>query len=507
MMPGVRVLLRRRRRISSEDEPIRSACLAPRGQLYFRPDGDVRVCCRNENPLGNVGRDRLVDIWHNPLRLGIRDALDADDYGAGCQHCGAEVSVEGRAGSYPEQFDQLPVRGAEGDRWPRHMEFTLSINCNLQCIQCNGDASSAIRTHRERRPLLRKVYGEEFFEDLREFLPHLSTASFSGGEPFLAEENYRVWQLIAEVAPDLPVTVVTNATQWTPRVQEALSRIRCSFRFSIDGATAATYDSIRVGASFDSVMENVGRYLAYTRERGTSAAVNHCLMPQNVHEFPELLTWADSLGLPVHVSVVRDDSRIGGEDPGFSIVRRSPEDIAAMHRLLSERADEMEGTLQLNLQTWRAELARLGSWSKLTSDELRRLWGVSGTTVLMFTCQGDGPTDDRVARAELEAETSAPVHTLAWGREETIVEASESFSTVLGAHAAERLRGLSPLGWRSMFESSLGPLLDYRILSEAPDRIEATATFERATARVSMVPVRDSSGWAETAHQMFSFLP
>lgn len=103
------------------------------------------------------------------------------------------------------------------------MEFNLSNACNLQCIQCNGDLSSSIRIHRERRAPLAKV--RRRLEDLAALLPP-DEAQFAGGEPFLGVENFRAWELIAEVSPSLGCTVVTNATQWNRRVERVLEQLR-----------------------------------------------------------------------------------------------------------------------------------------------------------------------------------------------------------------------------------------------------------------------------------------
>ncbi|MFZ4518903.1 MAG: radical SAM protein [Microthrixaceae bacterium] len=488
------------------EPPLHSACLAPQVQLDLRPNGDVRVCCRNETPLGNLAVDRLGDLWAGHARQRVVASLARHDYGAGCGHCGAEVAAEGRGGSYPEQFDQHAATVADGSAWPSHIEFTLSINCNLQCAQCNGEASSAIRAHREGRPPLPKVYDDRFFEDLRTFIPHLRSASFSGGEPFLAEENFRVWDLIAELNPDLEVTIITNATQWTPRVESVLERLRCSFRLSIDGFTPRTYESIRVGADHQRVMANVERFVASAADRGTEVAINHCLVRQNVHEFGDLLRWADDLDVTVHVSVVRDDPRVGSGGELFSIVRCPPEEIAVIHRSLQAQDPVVRPALGRNRRVWVEELDRLGSWAAATPDELRGLWGVSGATVLMFTRAGSGPNSDVAARAELARfDERGVAHGVVWGPDETVVSVDGSLAGVLGEEAVALMASGSPRDMVGALESALGPMEEYRVVREEPDRVDAEAGFERCDVRVTMMPLRDANGWAERGVQLMAF--
>lgn len=504
----MRLSLNRNARGDSETtRMVPAACMAPQVQLYFRPTGDVRVCCRNETPLGNITSDRLRDIWFGSSRLDIADALIQGRFPTGCGHCAAEVATEGRIGSYPEQFDtHLEANDAPAERlWPKHMEFVLSINCNLQCGQCNGDASSAIRLHREHRDPLASVFGEEFFEDLRGFIPHLTSASFSGGEPFLAEENYRAWDLIAELNPALPVTIITNATRWTSRVESVLRRLRCSFRLSIDGVTPSTYESIRVGADFEEVMANVERFVMYARSRGTDIGINHCLMPQNAHEFADLLKWADSLDLPVFVSVVRDDVRLASGGEIFSIVRSDPREINAVLEVLLERDTEMMESLGRNRPVWVQEVDRIRAWARSTPQELRQFWGVSSATVLMFRAAGAGPTSDVSARSDLASfADDGQVHTVVWGQSEAVVRTSESFHRLVGGEAARRLVGGSPRDLIGTLERALGSLQDYRVSVEEEDRVEAVARFAHARVRVVMLPIRDEHGWAETANQLLA---
>ena len=423
-------------------------------------------------------------------------ALAQHDYSLGCAPCGAEVAAEGREGSYPASFDSWP---RSDGTWPTLLDFNLSTSCNLQCIQCNGEQSSAIRIHRERRQPLAPSYDDRFFEDIRAFLPHALEARFAGGEPFMASENYRVWAAVAEVAPDLPCMVITNATQWNPRVEAAARSVRMGFVFSIDGITAATYEAIRLGASFERVMENVGHLRAVAADNGMPATVNHCLMVQNHHEFADLLLWAEEAGMAVQVSVVRDpDACAIARQPGGRI-----REIAAV---LEARDAEAREHLSINLATWTTELARVQRWAQLDDDARREVWGISHRSVLMFKAEGTGPTDDRQARLELEAFAPGRVVALTAGDDESYLGATGPISEVFGIDPAE-VAGLATTELYALLEARCGEATEYRMVSDDEDRADVTFRLGGRACRAIMLALRDERGWADRARVLLAMAP
>ena len=495
----------RRRRDPARDRPY-SACYAPSVLLYFQPNGDVRACCRNMGyPLGNIGEQRLAEIWEGPRRHELMARLAQDDYSHGCQGCKWEIDNEGREGSYPQTYEDRanhltadPASGA----WPRSMEFNLSNSCNLQCIQCNGDLSSSIRLHREKRPPMPKVYGDEFFEDLARFLPHLHHVQFAGGEPFLGAENYRAWALIAEVAPDLEVQVVTNATQWNRRVETVLEQVRVAPTFSLDGITAATYEGVRHGAHHDEVMANVERFCAYARRVGTQPTINFCLMAQNHHEFGPLLVFAEERGIRVDVSVVHYPEHC-------SIARLDPARIADIHRSLLAQSDDVLARLDRNAGVWTTEVARVGSWLEGhdPGTDHERLWGAADAGPFSFPKWADRQQDDTQARADLAAfAPDAVLHVLSLGEGDAISECPEATAHGLGT-TPDELVGAPLSRVQDVVERTHGPMIDQHVLGDGPDRIDVVSVFGDVEIRTVIVAMRDATGFADHARVLFASRP
>lgn len=280
------------------------SCRAPWVSLRLSPSGVVQACCVNEEyELGRIGESSLSSIWWGERADALRRALAADDFSLGCVGCAVPRAAGLREQSLAVDYDHFPLTGTV--TWPVHLELALSNTCNLQCQQCNGELSSAIRAQREHRPPLPSPYDDAFFAELAEFAPHLLAATFIGGEPFLAREARRAWDLLLGLDRPPEVWVTTNGTVWDERVEHYLHGLRMGVSLSIDGVEPDTIAALRVGADPDALLANRDRFLAATRSYGRGFKLNFCVMPQNWREFLPFLLEADRLDVPVYAARVQ----------------------------------------------------------------------------------------------------------------------------------------------------------------------------------------------------------
>lgn len=338
--------------IAAGPNAFHTACNAPFVSMFFDQHGDVRACCQNyEVPLGNITRSSIREIWDGPAATGLRDALRNDDLSLGCQFCQWQADEGNSDTVFARTFDRIPVTTTQPE-WPVQMEFSLSNACNLQCTMCDGEFSSAIRAHRELLPPLPAVYGDAFFEELAEFLPHLKTVNVLGGEPFFGREPLRVLEMLAEQGSDAFIAVTTNGTQWSPRIERILDRLPIVLVVSLDGHVPEVYEAIRVGARLDRVLENLDRFQAYAAERETNVALAHCLMRQNWRHFAGYLRFAEERGLEVYVNTV-----VRPED--HSLYRLPIDELAEVVAEM-ERQDHGEAAGLTTLRpTWEGQLRAL----------------------------------------------------------------------------------------------------------------------------------------------------
>jgi MoaA/NifB/PqqE/SkfB family radical SAM enzyme len=337
-----------------------SACYAPATSMYFDQFGKVRACCQNTGHLlGDVNRSTLGEIWRGQPVKTLRRALEQGDFGDGCDFCAWEIAEVGPVGSFSSSYDGHPVGPRPNPTWPEQLEFSVTNTCNLQCVMCNGDWSSAIRAQREHRPPLPSAYPERFYDELVAFIPHLHDAKFTGGEPFLGREPLRILGLLAEHrSPRLRVTITTNGTVCTPRVERLVTELQPRVVVSLDGGTAEAYERIRIGARFDEVIANVDHFRQISTHVDGGVSITHCLMVDNWQSFPELLYLAEERDLVVGINTVRFPER-------HSLFHLLPHELADVVTGLETRNHEVERLLTgQRLDTWRRELAWLRARSE-----------------------------------------------------------------------------------------------------------------------------------------------
>lgn len=286
--------------MASGSTPGRPACVAPSTSLYFDPAGRIQACCINAwRPLGRAPGTSIEEAFTGTAGQRLRDAVAVGDMTLGCRLC----DTHGQERSFARNYDHLVADRA----WPKRLELALSNACNLRCVMCNGELSSAIRTASGRAPLP-TVYGDDFFEELARGLGHVEEVVFLGGEPFLGAEQLRAMDVVANSDRPIRTHITTNATLATPRVIGLIERLRPHLAVSIDALDPELFSAIRLGAHLDTVLENVETFRAVVDRCGGSVSIAFCVMATNFRELPAVCRWADERGLAVTANRVESPS-------------------------------------------------------------------------------------------------------------------------------------------------------------------------------------------------------
>jgi len=112
-----------------------------------------------------------------------------------------------------------------------------------------------------------------------------------GGEPLLRDDLFELLDLMQR--RQLDVHLITNGILLTSRLLTTLASLGTKVMISIDGATKATYEKIRGGASFEKVIEQARNCV----RKGLLEALNFTVMKANYTEIPGIFEIAKSIGV------------------------------------------------------------------------------------------------------------------------------------------------------------------------------------------------------------------
>lgn len=169
------------------------------------------------------------------------------------------------------------------------VKIEATTRCNLKCKMCDHITNS-------RKKIDMSL---DSFKIVLDKLPHLLKISLSGvGEPLL---NPHIFEMI-KMAKDRNIFVgtFTNGTLLSPKIIASVVNSNLDWlNISIDGATKKTYESIRCGAVFDTVISQVTELVDTIKKVGAKTKITAwmTLSKENLTELPEMVKLVKSIGI------------------------------------------------------------------------------------------------------------------------------------------------------------------------------------------------------------------
>ena len=171
---------------------------------------------------------------------------------------------------------------------PTSIDVEPIDTCNFACDHCQV-------THWTRKTT--RLTTERLISILRQ-LPMLRQVKLQGmGEPLL---NRHLIEMLEEVGRGGTTSIIiTNGSVYTEKIAQRLSSLRgTTIIVSMDGATAETFEAIRVNGNFQKVVDNLADMV---RRRGRSVwpgiELRSVVTLRNAHELPDLVRLAKRLGV------------------------------------------------------------------------------------------------------------------------------------------------------------------------------------------------------------------
>ncbi|MFH1639951.1 MAG: radical SAM protein [Chloroflexota bacterium] len=164
-------------------------------------------------------------------------------------------------------------------KYPYFIDWAITAKCNLHCRHCRGMTSGEVSNER----------AEELVTEIAALKP--AWVILEGGEPLLRPDLFEILGLMRQAK--LEVHLISNGMCLTEEHLSILKGLDIKLMISIDGATPATYERVREGASFDKVVASAQK----AAEAGILEAINTAVLKMNYNEIPTLFHLARSIGV------------------------------------------------------------------------------------------------------------------------------------------------------------------------------------------------------------------
>jgi pyruvate-formate lyase-activating enzyme len=257
-------------------------CPLPWTSLEIGVNGGAAPCClyKGQVPDVKVYKTNLKAIQQSQYMEDLRTQFKNGEKPAGCDRCWLEED----AGKTSKRMNSLYKMTHSLKDWTpdsktslKFIDFKLGNVCNLKCRIC-GSWSSSKWAQEEldygENPVARKHLTEggwpkknpQFFEDIKEVLEDVEYFEFTGGEPFMIHNHFKILEYCVEkgYAKNQDIHYNTNGTQLPGRDIFDLWRHfkRVEIAFSIDDV-GEQFEYQRYGANWKEVNHNVNQFKIY----------------------------------------------------------------------------------------------------------------------------------------------------------------------------------------------------------------------------------------------------
>ncbi|WP_041286202.1 radical SAM/SPASM domain-containing protein [Desulfomonile tiedjei] len=196
----------------------------------------------------------------------------------------------GPAPEHVPRSAQDTTHSQESHRPWRLLQVETALACNLRCVMCPW------KDYRQ-RAVHGGVMSPEIWEAVRPHLKKAQTVDFTGGGEPLLQPNLAHWIREAK-SEGCMAGILTNAVLLNDRTARDLLDTGLDWIcISIDGSSKEEYETIRVGANFDQVRQNVEHFSKLRTGKFPKMMINHVMMRANVNQLEQMVRLCADLGI------------------------------------------------------------------------------------------------------------------------------------------------------------------------------------------------------------------
>jgi hypothetical protein len=261
-------------------------CDKPFEHLEITPNGDCVLCCPAwlSNLIGNIYEDSVLNIWNGDKANLIRQTILDASY----KYCSNTLCPALVNDSLPN-IDTIPQPYFK--KYPRNIVLGIDESCNLTCPSCRSTrVSYASGEKYERKKAVFDKVINEFFS-----VPHnedITLTLNSSGDLFGSKITRDfIFNFDPTPWPNLKLNIMTHGVLFTKKYWDRMhlwqNRIQ-TFHISFDAATEETYDKIRVGGHWPTLLENC-RLIYKQVDQFKKISIDFIVQDLNYKEIPAFI--------------------------------------------------------------------------------------------------------------------------------------------------------------------------------------------------------------------------
>ena len=239
----------------------RNFCYAPWTNLHINPQGDYKLCCAGQVPLGDLRKTPINDVLASQNIIKIKEAIIENQYHRNCEIC---VNQEKHSDSserdwYNDIAQNQPIEIKNiSDTHLQNLDIRWSNTCNLSCVYCGQDASSQWSALKNIQP--ERIDYSNTMQNILKFIEQnkstLKNLALLGGEPLLQKENE---QLLDVIDSDVHINLITNLSvplENNKIVKKLLDKKTVVWDISFE-TIGEKFEYVRHGSSWELILKNI----------------------------------------------------------------------------------------------------------------------------------------------------------------------------------------------------------------------------------------------------------
>jgi len=265
------------------------------GMYVEKIDGsNVRLshCCAAKNSAPTDS----IDINHPDLQKSRQFFLDTGELPDSCAHCSSNEKHTGTSSRMIRYVDLVKKNSFSTDVYLKKLDYNCDNICNLKCIMCDGDFSSAwredeVKLGRRLSAIMKKTKHNNLLQNSD--ISKLEKVYFNGGEPMMSRDHINVLTHIIQNG-NPAATLLTYSTNGTCVITEEVSELWSKFAsvkllVSID-CVGTAFEYVRYPAKWELVEKNLLDF-KQSESNKFRVAINASIGVHNILYYDELHNW------------------------------------------------------------------------------------------------------------------------------------------------------------------------------------------------------------------------